>query len=108
MTLLVGAGYRQRTVKNVQDSDGTAILFNQTLSGGTLYMHDVCRRERKPYIVLDASRILESAAASAILRFVEEHGIQVLNVAGPRLSRWAEGYGYALAVVGEVIRQQQS
>ena len=28
-------GYRQRTLKNVQDSDGTAILFNQSLTGGT-------------------------------------------------------------------------
>jgi hypothetical protein len=51
MTLPIGSGYRQRMVKNVVDSDGTAILFNQTLSGGTLYTHDVCRRERKPFIV---------------------------------------------------------
>src|SRR5271165_821994 len=105
MALLVGGAYRQRTVKNVLDSDGTAILFNQSLSGGTLYTHDVCRRERKPYIVLDATQISESAAAAAIVRFIKEHDIQVLNVAGPRSSRWAEGYGFALGVVGEVIRR---
>jgi hypothetical protein len=105
MTLLVGGGSRQRTVKNVVDSDGTVILFNQTLSGGTLYTHDVCRRERKPFIVLDATRISEAAAAKAIMRFIEEHEIKVLNVAGPRLSKWAEGYGFATAVVGEVIRR---
>jgi hypothetical protein len=64
MTLLTGDGYRQRTVKNVVDSDGTAILFNQSLSGGTLCTHDVCRRERKPFVVLD-----EPAAAAAIVRF---------------------------------------
>jgi len=103
MTLLAGGGYRQRTVMNVLDSDGTAILFNQSLSGGTLYTHDVCRRERKPYIVLDATQISESAAAAPIVRFIEEHGIQVLNVAGPRLSRWAEGHGFALRVIDEVI-----
>jgi len=105
MTLLAGGGYRQRTVMNVLDSDGTAILFNQSLSGGTLYTHDVCRRERKPYIVLDATQISESAAAATIVRLIEEHGIQVLNVAGPRLSRWAEGHGFALRVIGEVIRR---
>jgi len=103
MTLLAGGGHRQRTVRNVLDSEGTAILFNQSLSGGTLYTHDVCRRERKPYIVLDATQISESAAAATIVRFIEEHGIQVLNVAGPRLSRWAEGHGFALRVIGEVI-----
>ena len=108
MTLLTGGGYRQRTVKNVLDSDGTAILFNQSLSGGTLYTHDVCRRERKPYIMLDATQISESAAAAAIVRFIEEHDIQVLNVAGPRLSRWAKGHAFAFAVVGEVIERQGS
>jgi len=105
MTLLAGGGHRQRTVRNVLDSEGTAILFNQSLSGGTLYTHDVCRRERKPYIVLDATQISESAAAATIVRFIEEHGIQVLNVAGPRLSRWAEGHGFAPRVIGEVIRR---
>jgi hypothetical protein len=31
---------------------------------------------------LDAARISESGAAAAIVRFVEEHEIQVLNVGG--------------------------
>jgi hypothetical protein len=105
MTLLEGGGYRQRTVKNVLDRDGTAILFVESLKGGTLYTHDVCRREHKPYIVLDATRISQSGAAAAVVRFVEEHEIQVLNVAGPRASKWAEGHAFALAVVGEVIRR---
>jgi hypothetical protein len=47
----------------------------------------------------------ESGAAAAIVRFVEEHESTVLNVAGPRLSKWAEGY--ALAMVGEVIRRSR-
>jgi hypothetical protein len=103
MTLLEDGGYRQRTVKNVLDSDGTAILFYESLTGGTLFTHDVCRRERRPYIVLDATRISESGAAAAIVRFVREHEIQVLNVAGPRLRKWAEAHAFALAVIGEVI-----
>jgi hypothetical protein len=94
MTLLQGGGYRQRTVKNVLDSDGTAILFSESIKGGTLFTHDVCRRELKPYIMLDATRISESGAAAAIVRFVEEHEIQVLNVAGPWLSKWAEGHTF--------------
>jgi hypothetical protein len=35
---------------------------------------------------------------------VKENGIATLNVAGPRASGWAQGYAYALEVVGEVIR----
>ena len=45
-------------------------------------------------------------AADAISRFVEEHEIQVLNVAGPRLSGWALGYRFALGVVSEVIARE--
>jgi hypothetical protein len=103
MRLLMGGGLRQATLQNVLDSDGTAILFRESFSGGTLYTHDVCRRERRPYIVLDATRISKAGAAAAIVRFVEEHEIKVLNVAGPRMSKWAEGYDFALAVVGDLI-----
>ena len=80
-------------------------MFYASLTGGTLYTHDVCRREHKPYIVLDATRISEAAAAKAIMRFIEEHEIKVLNVEGPRLSKWSEGHAFALAVVGEVVRR---
>jgi hypothetical protein len=46
----------------------------------------------------------ESGAAAAIVRFVEKHEITVLNVAGPRLSKWELGYGFSLGVVGKVIK----
>jgi Circularly permutated YpsA SLOG family len=101
---LPGAGYRQRTQQNVIDSDGTAILFYESLSGGTKLTRDLCVREKKPFVVLDAKRISESAAAAAIVRFVDENEIQVLNVAGPRASGWVAGYRFALDVVSGVIR----
>ncbi|MGO9992233.1 MAG: putative molybdenum carrier protein [Steroidobacteraceae bacterium] len=103
----VGGQYRQRTLQNVQDSNGTAILFSQTLSGGTKFTRDLCIREKKPFVVLDATQISEAAAAAAIVRFVEENEIQVLNVAGPRANGWPEGYAFALGVVGGVIGRWQ-
>jgi len=42
--------------------------------------------------------------ADAIVRFVEENEIQMLNVAGPRASGWVAGYRFALDVVSGVIR----
>jgi hypothetical protein len=103
MSLLTERGNRLRTVKNVQMSDGTAILFNQSLSGGTKLTRDMCIREKKPFIVLDATQITVERAVKAVLRFIGENEISVLNVAGPRLSGWPEGYGFALAVVSGVI-----
>jgi hypothetical protein len=101
---LPGAAYRERTRQNVIDSDGTVILFYESLSGGTKVTRDFCVREKKPFVVLDAKLISESAAATAIVRFIEENEIQVLNVAGPRASGWVTGYRFALDVVTGVIR----
>jgi len=39
LTELPGAGYRKRTLKNVQDSDGTVIIYFSELSGGA-YSYD--------------------------------------------------------------------
>jgi hypothetical protein len=64
----------------------------------------LCALEKKPYVLVDALKITDPAvAAEAILQFVQEHGIQTLNVAGPRLSGWAEGHSFAVAVIGAVI-----
>jgi hypothetical protein len=99
----VAVGYRARTLKNVQGSDGTVILFSAMLSGGTLLTRNLCAREKKPLIVLDAKELTALRAADAIVRFLEEHAIEVLNVAGPRASGWPAGYQFALRVIGEVI-----
>jgi putative molybdenum carrier protein len=99
----VAEQYRARTLKNVQDSDGTVILYSGTLSGGTLLTQKLCMREKKPFIALDARVMTKLRAADAIAQFVEEHNIQVLNVAGRRLSGWPVGYTFALGVVGAVI-----
>ena len=99
----IGKHYRARTLKNVQDSDGTVILFSATLSGGTLLTRNLCVREKRPFILVDAKRTTKLRAADAVVRFVEEHDLRVLNVAGPRLSGWPKGYAFAMAVVGEVI-----
>jgi hypothetical protein len=99
----VGEQYRARTLKNVQDSDGTVILYSGTLSGGTLLTQKLCERQRKPFIALDAQAMTKLRAAETIAQFVEKHEVQVLNVAGPRLSGWPQGYTFALRVIGAVI-----
>jgi len=99
----VGEQYRARTLKNVQDSDGTVILFSGTLSGGTLLTRMFCEREKTPLIALDAQQMTMLRAADVIVRFIEERELQLLNVAGPRLSGWLQGYRFALAAVAHVI-----
>jgi Circularly permutated YpsA SLOG family len=97
-------GYRQRTRLNVVDSNGTAILFKEILKGGSRLTRNLCALEKKPYILIRAQENSDPTdAAKAILKFVEDNGIEVLNVAGPRASGWAEGYRFAVDVISCVI-----
>jgi hypothetical protein len=62
--------------------------------------------EKKPFTLIDARKTAQGDAAEAILEFVKENEIKVLNVAGPRLSGRELGYTYAMAVVQEVIHRR--
>jgi hypothetical protein len=104
LVVLPKGGYRQRTRLNVVDSDGTAILYHEVLKGGTRLTRNLCALEKKPYILIKARETPDvKDAAGMIAKFVEENGIEVLNVAGPRASGWKEGYQFAFEVVNEVI-----
>ncbi len=86
------AEYAERTEWNVRDSDATLILSPLPLEGGTQLTAQLARRLKKPWLALDPR---ERGALQAAKRWLEETGAETLNVAGPRASRWAEGYGLA-------------
>jgi hypothetical protein len=97
-------GYRQRTRLNVSDSDGTVILYNESLKGGTRLTRNLCALLKRPYILIKAQETPDPiVAAEKIAKFIEDNGIQVLNVAGPRASGWSGGYRYAADVISGVI-----
>ena len=96
---LAGAGYEERTLQNVLDSDGTAILHTGMLRGGTRQTMLHCVKHGKPFELVDATRSGPRDAARKLADFVERNRISVLNVAVPRASKWREGYQYAHATV---------
>jgi len=83
---LPGAGYAERTRRNVADSDGTLILYFGEITGGTLKTLRLCQHQRKPVLALDASKMQFVAASRQAIEFITQHGIKTLNVAGPRAS----------------------
>lgn len=104
---LPDGGNRQRTRLNVVDSDGTAILYYESLKGGARLTRNLCALLKRPYILINARKTPDPiAAAEAVATFVEGHGIQALNVAGPRASGWEAGYSFALDVVSGVIKNR--
>lgn len=97
-------GYRQRTRRNVLDSDGTVIIHFGDIRGGTLETRRLCEQLGKPLLLVDGGTHDEQAAAGQIAAFIREHGIWVLNVAGPRASSEPRAYGFTYAVISNLLR----
>src|SRR6266480_6240028 len=89
---LANAGYAARTARNVADSDGTLIISNGEPIGGTRETIDRCVEMDKPHLIIDHAKIPTNEIVELVLRFVGDHHIRLLNVAGPRASQWPEGH----------------
>jgi hypothetical protein len=96
--------YAERTVRNLEDSDGTLILYRRSLDGGTELTRNECVRRDRPWLALDADDHAPGSAAGVAAAFVDRYGIETLNVAGPRASKWPGGHDHAEAVIAELIR----
>jgi len=92
---LQGGGFSERTLQNVKHSDGTVVIYQVELRGGTEQTIRFCVALERPYQLIDASKFSAEDAAKLIADFVRKNKIGILNVAGPRQSEWPEGYDYA-------------
>ena len=50
-------------------------------------------------MLIDASALTREQAVDALVEFVTANGLAVLNVAGPRASKWPGAFEYAQALV---------
>jgi hypothetical protein len=94
----------QRTEWNVRDADGTLVLTEGEPSGGTAVTIHFARRHKKPCLVLDLD---EDPEPGDVGRWIAEHGIAVLNVAGPRESKCPGIHRRAAAFLREALAQQR-
>jgi hypothetical protein len=80
--------YRERTQKNVRESNGTLLISRGAPTGGTDFTRIQVLRYGKQLLGIDLnnqSNLRE--AASLIASWIELQRIEVLNVAGPRASK---------------------
>ena len=101
---LQGGGFRERTLQNVKDSDGTVAVYSGKLRGGTDQSVRFCVELQRPHQLIDASKISAEGAARLTADFVRENKIDILNVAGPRQSEWPEGYDYASRALSAFLK----
>lgn len=100
---LPGTDYRQRTRRNVVDSDGTLVISFGEPTGGTLATVRFCERLRKPVLVVDGSRFNADDVAGEAAEFIHAARIKVLNVAGQRESKHAGAQAFAEQVVHRLL-----
>lgn len=95
-------GYRQRTRRNVEDSDGTLIINRDELDGGTLATQVFAQRMNKPFLVVQLDDGVTSKAVASVIEWLRQHEIKTLNVAGPRESKRPGIHGLTRALLAEV------
>lgn len=100
---LPGAGYVERTLENVIDSDGTLILYWERYDGGTELTAEFCAEHERPLLCLDLAKVTEDAAVRQAIEFIRRYGIAVLNVAGPRASKWPQGRDRTCRLIAGVL-----
>jgi hypothetical protein len=85
--------YAARTAANVADSDATLILHRGRLGRGTALTERLARERGKPLLAVDPTHDDPARVRS----WIAAHGVEVLNVAGPRESE-RPGIGDEVAV----------
>jgi hypothetical protein len=100
---LASARYRDRTLKNLLEAEATIIFFNKAMRGGTQLTAQMCRKNNKRFISIDADHLDQHKAADLLQSFIDTHHPDSINVAGPRKSQWPGGYDYAYQVLHTVL-----
>ncbi|MGO8837546.1 MAG: putative molybdenum carrier protein [Limisphaerales bacterium] len=91
--------YVQRTEWNARDSDGTVVFsMGEVLTGGSRKTVEFAHKHSRPVLHVSEPGGV-AAAEAAFRRFIEEHAIKVLNVAGPRASKEPEVGAFVKAVL---------
>lgn len=84
---MASAQYRDRTVQNVIDSDGTLIVSRGALTGGSALTFRAARERGKPCLHLNLAAESTFLAVSKAADWILSTRINTLNVAGPRASK---------------------
>ena len=76
--------YRDRTRKNILDSDGTLILCPEDeMDAGTLFTYRLCKEIKKPVYVADPA---DEIQIPHVIKWLIRDNIHIVNIAGPRES----------------------
>ena len=95
--------YPARTRQNIIDSDATLIISGPVLKGGSLLTKKLARELGKPYCHIDYIGMDDFEASMLVHSFVVDNKVNVLNIAGPRISSDSTIYEATRNIVESLI-----
>lgn len=90
----------QRTEWNVRDADATLIIAQGKLTGGTALTRRLARSMKKPCLVTNPA---EAISGATVRDWLDDHQVEVLNVAGPRASNDPHIYELARQLLSNAL-----
>jgi len=100
--------YSQRTLQNVLDSDGTAIISHGFLTGGSALTREFAIQHKKHWIHIDMKELSLPEAAGVFSSWLKEKEIKVLNVAGPKTGKDPKIYQAVLLLLQKTMVENAS
>lgn len=97
------SGYRQRTKRNVTDSDGTLIVNLGQMGGGTWLTLKLARQQKKPHRVFQLDDGVTDDHGRELADWLRESRILVLNVAGPGESKRPGIYRITMELLDKLV-----
>jgi hypothetical protein len=91
--------YRDRTLQNVMDSDGTLIIARGPLTGGSVATLKAAEANNKPCLHINLNSTPAFLATSKVVEWLLDRNIKILNIAGPRASKDPSIYADAKKIV---------
>jgi Circularly permutated YpsA SLOG family/Domain of unknown function (DUF6794) len=89
--------------QNVIDSEGTLIISHGKITGGSGLAWACAEKYNRPYLHVDLNSTSPFSATKAISYWLTHHDIEVLNVAGPRLSKDPDIYDATVSLLKSAV-----
>jgi hypothetical protein len=97
------SSYAKRTEQNVIDSEGTLIISLGPLTGGSELTHKTAILHDRPCLHIDLATLNTHQAVKTVRSWIVRHGIEILNIAGPRASENTEIYDMTTKILKAVL-----
>lgn len=104
MQVLTTGGYPDRTRKNILDSDGTLVITNGVLAGGSALTAKIAESRGKPLLHIDLAELGHEEIIVLLAEWLRKYQPEILNIAGPRASSDGSIYDAAFKLVSDLLR----